>query len=72
MTTNCVGLEDWIQTMFPRTKKEHLHAIYMRVAETDYIEDSLFANASAPQGSQKFLSKQMDSEAANDMMATLF
>jgi hypothetical protein len=46
MTTNCGSLEDWIQTMFPRTKKEHLHAIYMRVAETDYIEESLFANAS--------------------------
>ena len=58
--------------MFPRTKKEHLDTIYMRVVETDYIEDSLFANASAPQGSQTFLSKQMDSEAANDMMATLF
>ena len=58
--------------MFPRTKKEHIHAICMRVAETDYIEDSLFANASVPQGSQRFLPTQVDSEAANDMLAALF
>ena len=72
LTTNCKGLKDWIETMFPRTKKEHTDAIYMRVAETDYITESLFAHASALSGSQHFLPMQLESGAARAMLGDLF
>ena len=72
LTTNCENLEDWIQTMFPRCKENHKEAIVLRVAEVDTIKESLYANTSAPSGSQTFLPNQMTTEEASEAILSWF
>ena len=66
------NLEDWTKTMFPRCKPNHSEAIRLRVAEVETIKESLYANASAPRGSQTFLPSEMTTQEANEAIRNLF
>ena len=72
LTTSCENLEDWTKTMFPRCKPNHSEAIKLRVAEVETIKESLYANASAPRGSQTFLPSEMTTQEANEAIRNLF
>ncbi len=71
LTTNCENLEDWIKTLFPRSKESHKRAIIRRVAEVETITESLYANVSAPSGTQKFLPRKMTRQEASEAIASL-
>ena len=72
LTTNCENLEDWTTTMFPRCKSNHSEALRLRVAEVETIKESLYANASAPNGAQTFLPSEMSTQEANEAILNLF
>ena len=72
LTTNCENLEDWTKTMFPRCKPNHSEAIKLRVAEVETIKESLYANASAPRGSQTFLPSELTTQEATEAIRNLF
>ncbi len=72
LTTNCENLEDWIKTMFPRCRENHQQAIVRRVAEVETIKESLYANASAPSGTQTFLPSEMSTQEASEAIDSLF
>ena len=72
MTSNCDDLQDWISTMFPNSKENNKKAIVLRVAEVETIKESLYANASAPSGTQTFLPSEMSTQEASETIAGLF
>jgi hypothetical protein len=72
MTMNCNHLGDWISTMFPSAKKQHTDAIWMRIAECQSIQESLYAQASASSNSQRFLPSILNPEEAANATNDLF
>ena len=72
LTTNCDNLEDWIMTMFSCSNENHKQAIVRRVAEVETIRESLYANVSAPSGTQTFLPSAMTTEEASEAILNLF
>ena len=48
LTTNCKGLQGWLNKMFPRADLEHVDAIRMRFAEAGMVTESLWATSVIP------------------------
>ena len=71
LTTNCDDLPDWIRTMFPRAKANHKQVIVLRVPEVESIQESLYANASAPSGLQTYLAPEMSAQDAREAVVGL-
>lgn len=71
VTTNCNDLEEWISSMFSNSMENHKEAIRMRVAEVESIQHSLYANSSAPSGSQNFVEPRYNTEQVNAKLVRL-
>ena len=70
VTTNCPNLTNWIDTMFRDSADHHKQAIRMRIAEVESITESLYAKASAPSGSDRFVEATRNSEEVDNVLST--
>ena len=71
ITSNCLGLTDWVSEMFPGVKEQHKAAIAPRLAVCETIVESLYSGTIA-QSSQNFLPEVMSNEEAGEAIKALF
>ena len=72
VTSNCMDLNDWMNTMFPDASQNHKDAIPPRFAECEPITESLYSGSIAVKSSSTFLPAQRTEQEVATAIQDLF
>ncbi len=72
ITSNCTSLDDFINAIVPNAKQNHREVIPPRVAECEYVKESLYSGCAARSDSQYFLPYHMSLAEAATAIQDLF